>query len=73
VTLAILPDEFNRSKSKIAKSDLRAERSSGWGATTGGLALVNRYHERLTEGFRVAASIRSRAWWSPFGVSPRSF
>jgi DNA-directed RNA polymerase, mitochondrial len=54
VNLAILPDEFERSKSKIAKSDQRAERSSGWGATTGGLALVNRYHERLTEGFRIA-------------------
>lgn len=52
--LAILPIEFERSKSKTSKSDERAERSSGWGATTGGKALVSRYHERLAEGFSVA-------------------
>jgi DNA-directed RNA polymerase len=52
--LAILPAEFERSKTKIAKIDRRKELASGWGSTTGGMALAQHYHERLTEGFRVA-------------------
>lgn len=52
--LTNLPEEFERSKSKIAKSDARAEAASGWGATTSGQALVTRYHERLAEGFSYA-------------------
>jgi DNA-directed RNA polymerase len=52
--LATLPAEFERAKTKIAKQDLRSERASGWGSTTSGKALVHRYHERLTEGFRIA-------------------
>lgn len=52
--LAILPDEFVRSKAKIAKVDDRRAAAVGFGATTSGQALVNRYHDRLTEGFRYA-------------------
>lgn len=52
--LVILPDEFERSKSKIAKIDQRRERASGWGATTSGQAIVKRYHQRLSEGFAYA-------------------
>ncbi len=51
---ANLPDELERSKSKIAKIDQRTERSHGWGATSSGKAIINTYHERLTEGFRSA-------------------
>ena len=52
--LANLPDELERSKSKIAKIDQRTEIAQGWGATTSGKALINTYHDRLTEGFRSA-------------------
>jgi DNA-directed RNA polymerase, mitochondrial len=52
--LAILPAEFERSKSKIAKIDGRKEAASGFGATTSGQSIVTRYHERLTEAFRIA-------------------
>lgn len=52
--LSNLPDELERSKSKIAKIDQRRERAGVWGATTSGQAIVNTYHDRLTEGFRVA-------------------
>lgn len=51
---AILPNEITRSIAKLDKADLRSETSTGWGATTGGMALTQRYHERLTEGVRLA-------------------
>jgi DNA-directed RNA polymerase len=50
----LLPDEINRSITKLDKADLRKEISTGWGATTGGLAITKRYHERLTDGVRAA-------------------
>lgn len=52
--LVNLPAEFERSRTKIAKIDARRVRASGSGATTGGKALVNRYHDRLAEAFRYA-------------------
>jgi DNA-directed RNA polymerase, mitochondrial len=50
----LLPDEFNRSITKLDKADLRKELSHGWGATTGGKAITSRLHEQLTEGVRYA-------------------
>lgn len=52
--LETLPDELIRSQTKIAKIDARRELASGYGATTSGQALVTRYHDRLTQGFRIA-------------------
>jgi DNA-directed RNA polymerase len=52
--LAILPAEFERSKTKIAKIDSRRALASGFGATTSGRAIVKRYHERLSEAFSLA-------------------
>jgi DNA-directed RNA polymerase, mitochondrial len=43
-----LPNELIRSISKHDKADLRREVSTGWGATTGGMALTKSCLERLT-------------------------
>jgi DNA-directed RNA polymerase, mitochondrial len=51
--LSNLPLELERARTKLTKIDARRERTSGWGATTGGQALTRRYHDRLTEAVSV--------------------
>jgi DNA-directed RNA polymerase, mitochondrial len=49
-----LPEEFLRSQERLHKADARSLSQEGWGATTGGKALTQRYHERLSEAISVS-------------------